>query len=75
LTARALVVAPNDTLIVGNASEQEQVDVTTDGRPVGELGCGESLEIRFCDEQVFLAQIDGATFYHRFREKFGRLAY
>ncbi|MFL5781480.1 MAG: NAD(+)/NADH kinase, partial [Thermoleophilaceae bacterium] len=47
LTARALVVAPNDTLIVGNASEQEQVDVTTDGRPVGELGCGESLEIRF----------------------------
>jgi NAD+ kinase len=75
LTARALVVAPNDTLIVGNASEREAVDVTTDGRPVGELGCGESLEIRFCHEEVFLAQIDGATFYHRFREKFGRLAY
>jgi NAD+ kinase len=75
LTARALVVAPNDTLIVGNASEREAVDVTTDGRPVGELACGASLEIRFRDDQVFLAQIDGATFYHRFREKFGRLAY
>jgi NAD+ kinase len=75
LTARALVVAPNDTLIVGNASEREAVDVTTDGRPVGELGCGESLEIRFCHEKVFLAQVDGSTFYHRFREKFGRLAY
>jgi len=75
LTARALVVAPNDTLSVGNASEREPVDVTTDGRPVGELGCGESLSIRFCDDQVLLAQVDGATFYHRFREKFGRLAY
>jgi NAD+ kinase len=75
LTARALVVAPNDTLRVGNASEREAVDVTTDGRPVGELGCGDSLELRFRDDQVLLAQIDGATFYHRFRDKFGRLAY
>jgi NAD+ kinase len=75
LTARALVVAPNDTLTVGNASEREAVDVTTDGRPVGELGCGDSLRLRFRDDQVFLAQIDGATFYHRFRDKFGRLAY
>jgi NAD+ kinase len=75
LTARALVVAPDDTLTVCNASERDAVDVTTDGRPVTELGCGESLELRFRDDQVVLAQIDGATFYHRFREKFGRLAY
>jgi NAD+ kinase len=75
LTARALVVAPDDTLRVGNASERDAVEVTTDGRPVGELGCGDSLELRFCHEEVFLAQIDGATFYHRFRDKFGRLAY
>ncbi|MEA2475064.1 MAG: hypothetical protein QOE06_2979, partial [Thermoleophilaceae bacterium] len=25
--------------------------------------------------QVRLAQVEGATFYHRIREKFGRLAY
>jgi NAD+ kinase len=75
LTARALVVAPDDTLSVTNASERDPVEVTTDGRPVGELGCGDSLELRFRDDQVLLAQIDGATFYHRFRDKFGRLAY
>jgi NAD+ kinase len=75
LTARSLVVAPGDTLTVRNASEQDAVDVTTDGRPMGELPSGERLELRFCDDQVLLAQVDGATFYHRFREKFGRLAY
>jgi NAD+ kinase len=75
LTARALVVAPDDTLTVANASERDAVDITTDGRPVGQLGCGERLELRFRDDQVLLAQLDGATFYHRFREKFGRLAY
>jgi NAD+ kinase len=75
LTARALVVAPDDSLTVCNASERDAVEVTTDGRPVGELSCGESLELRFVHEKVFLAQVDGATFYHRFRDKFGRLAY
>ena len=74
LTARALVVAPSDALTVANASERDAVDVTTDGRPVGELVPGESVELRFRDDQVSLAQLDGATFYHRFREKFGRLA-
>jgi NAD+ kinase len=75
LTARALVVAPGDALAVTNASERDAVEVTTDGRPVGELPAGERLEVRFRDDQVLLAQLDGATFYHRFREKFGRLAY
>ena len=71
----ALVVAPGDALNVANASERDAVDITTDGRPVGELVPGESVELRFRDDQVSLAQLDGATFYHRFREKFGRLAY
>ena len=75
LTARALVVAPDDALAVTNASERDAVEVTTDGRPVGELASGERLEVRFRDDQVLLAQLSGATFYHRFREKFGRLAY
>jgi NAD+ kinase len=75
LTARALVVAPGDALTVCNASEREAVDVTTDGRPVGALEPGSDLQVRFQDDQVFLAQLDGASFYHRFRDKFGRLAY
>jgi NAD+ kinase len=75
LTARALVVAPDDALTVTNVSERDAVDVTTDGRPAAELEPGQGLELRFRHDQVFLAQLDGATFYHRFREKFGRLAW
>ena len=40
LTARALVVAPDDTLTVQNMSSREAVDVTTDNRPVAELPPG-----------------------------------
>jgi NAD+ kinase len=75
LTARALVVAPQDVLRVRNLSEREAVDVTTDGRPLGPLYPGAHLDVGFREDQVLLAQIPGSTFYHRFREKFGRLAY
>jgi NAD+ kinase len=75
LTARGLVVAPDDALAVTNASVLDAVEVTTDGRPAGQLPAGERLEVRFKNDQVRLAQISGATFYHRFRDKFGRLAY
>jgi len=74
LTARALVVAPSDTLTVKNASDRDEVAITTDGRIVGELEPGGRLDVRFSDDEVLLAQIPGSTFYHRFREKFGRLA-
>ena len=39
LTARALVVAPNDLLTVHNRSSGA-VDVSIDGRPAGELAAG-----------------------------------
>jgi NAD+ kinase len=74
LTARALVVAPGDTLTVENGSERDEVAVTTDGRTVGELGPRERVDVTFSQREVLLAQIPGSTFYHRFREKFGRLA-
>jgi NAD+ kinase len=74
LTARALVVAPNDTLTIFNRSLEEPVDVTVDGRPAGTLEAGEELQVEFADAQGALAQVAGATFYHRLREKFGRLA-
>jgi NAD+ kinase len=75
LTARALVVAPTDPLTVKNLSERDAVDLTTDGRDAGALGPRECIDIHFAQDQVVLAQLPGASFYHRFREKFGRLAY
>ena len=74
LTARALVVAPSDTLTVENTSDRDEVSISTDGRTVGELGPGERVDVDFSDDEVLLAQIPGSSFYHRFREKFGRLA-
>jgi NAD+ kinase len=75
LTARTLVVAPNDVLAIENLSRREDVEVTTDGRPVCALPPGGHLTVRFEHRRFLLAQIPGASFYHRFREKFGRLAY
>jgi NAD+ kinase len=75
LTARTLVVAPHDVLTIKNLSRREDVEVTTDGRPACALPPGDHLTVRFEHDRFLLAQIPGASFYHRFREKFGRLAY
>src|SRR4051812_2541143 len=74
LTARALVVAPGDLLTINNASREEPVEVYVDGRPTCELPPGEDLHMEFMREHGALAQLPGATFYHRLRERFGRLA-
>jgi NAD+ kinase len=73
LTARALVVAPNDLLTVHNRSSGT-VDVSIDGRPAGELAAGATVKIGFLREAADLALLPGATFYRRLRETFGRLA-
>jgi NAD+ kinase len=75
LTARALVVAPDDRLAVTNRSTDEDVEMTTDGRSVCVLAREETIEIRFEPESAVLAQVPGSSFYHRLRDKFGRLAY
>jgi NAD+ kinase len=74
LTARALVVAPDDVLHVGNAEGREPVDVSIDGGQAGSLGPGEELEVRFAQGVGRLAQLPGSSFYQRIREKFGHLA-
>jgi NAD+ kinase len=74
LTARALVVAPEDVLEVANATGREPVDVAVDGDPVGELEPGASMQMSFRRNVGRLAQLPGASFYHRIREKFGHLA-
>jgi NAD+ kinase len=75
LTARSLVVAPDDELEVTNRSSLEAVEITTDGRPVCTLAPEATMPIRFRDRQALLAQTPGATFYLRLRDKFGRLSY
>ncbi len=75
LTARSLVVAPGDVLEVRNRSREEDVDMTTDGQMVGPLAPEGTVAIRFEKGRALLAQAPGATFYHRLRDKFGRLSY
>jgi NAD+ kinase len=74
LTARALVVAPHDPITIRNRSREEPVDVSVDGRPICELPPNGALSARFQDDVGMLAQAHEASFYHRLREKFGRLA-
>jgi NAD+ kinase len=74
LTARSLVVAPDDLLTINNRSRDEPVEVHVDGRPVVELAAGEDIHVEFARATAVLAQLPGASFYHRLRERFGRLA-
>ena len=74
LTARPLVVAPDDVLYVRNAAGREAVEVVVDGEYVAELESGAETEVRFHDGVGRLAQLPGSNFYRRIDEKFGRLA-
>ena len=74
LTARPLVVAPDDVLYVTNAAGREAVDLVVDGEHVTELASGAETEVRFRDKVGRLAQPAGANFYRRIGEKFGALA-
>jgi NAD+ kinase len=74
LTARTLVVAPDDQLIVHNRSREEAVDVTVDGRPICVLEPADRVEARFVNDLGALAQLPGTSFYQRLRQKFGRMA-
>jgi NAD+ kinase len=73
LTARALVVAPDDLMSVHNRS-RDPVDISLDGQPAGSICPGEAITASFLREAADLAQVPGSSFYRRLREKFGRLA-
>jgi NAD+ kinase len=75
LTARALVVAPDDVLHVGNAAGREPVEIALDGEQIGDLAPGAEAEVRFRHDVGRLAQIPGSSFYRRIRDKFGHLAH
>jgi NAD+ kinase len=73
MSARALVVAPDDRLTIYNRS-REPLDVAVDGRPAGEIPPAGQIEARFVNDVGTIAQLPGSSFYRRLREKFGRLA-
>jgi len=73
MSARALVVAPDDRLTIYNRS-LDSLDVAVDGRPVAEIPAGGMIAARFVNDIGMLAQLPGSSFYRRLREKFGRLA-
>jgi len=73
LSARALVIAPDDVLALHNSS-REPLAVSVDGRPVGEIAPQAEVQARFAHDVAMLAQMDGSSFYRRLREKFGRLS-
>jgi NAD+ kinase len=74
LAARALVVAPGDALQVRNAAGREPVEISLDGEGAGELAPGDTLAVRFKESVSCLAQVQGANFYQRISEKFGKFA-
>jgi NAD+ kinase len=74
LTARALVVAPDDILTVENAPDRDAVEIALDGTAFGELASGDELEVSFVDSAGCLGQLAGTSFYGRIRDKFGHLA-
>ena len=73
MTARALVVAPDDRLTIYNRS-REPLDVAVDGRPGGRSRRGARSTRASSTTSGTIAQLPGSSFYRRLREKFGRLA-
>lgn len=74
LTARPLVVGPDDILNLGNAPDRDPVDIEVDGEHVGTLSPNSALQISFVEEAATLAQLPGTSFYKRIASKFGHLA-
>ena len=74
LTARALVVAPDDVLHVVNHRSRDGVDIAVDGVLVGELNPSAEASVAYRPDLALLAQLPGSNFYHRISEKFGHLA-
>lgn len=73
LTARALVVAPDDQLTIRNLSA-DPVELSLDGRPAGEVAPGDGVDATFRPEMAVLAVPAESSFYRRLRSTFGRLA-
>ncbi len=73
LTARALVVAPEDELTIDNHSH-DPVELSVDGQPIAEIAPGVQVTARFSPDTAVLALPIDSSFYRRLRQTFGGLA-
>jgi NAD+ kinase len=72
LDTRPLVVAPEETLTVVNGAVVGDCDILADGVRIGALGPGRTVSVGLGGAEVHLAVFPEASFFRRYREKFGR---
>ncbi len=72
LDTRPLVIAPEEQLVVTNSAIWGDCDVLADGAKVGSLAPGRQITIGLGGDNVHLAIFPEASFFRRYREKFGR---
>jgi NAD+ kinase len=72
LDSRPLVIGAEETLTVTNSALVGDCELHADGQRIGLLGPGRSVEVGLGGAEVHLATFPEASFYRRYREKFGR---
>lgn len=72
LDSRPLVIGAEEQLTVTNSALVGDVDVQADGQRIGALRPGRSITVGLGGSEVHLATFPEASFFRRYREKFGR---
>lgn len=72
LDSRPLVIGAEELLTVTNSAMVGDVDVQADGQRIGALRPGRSITVGLGGDEVHLATFPEASFFRRYREKFGR---
>lgn len=72
LDSRPLVIGAEEILTVTNSALVGDCELHADGQRIGVLGPGRSVQVGLGGAEVHLATFPEASFYRRYREKFGR---
>jgi NAD+ kinase len=72
LDSRPLVIGAEETLTVTNSALVGDCELQADGQRIGLLGPGRSVQVGLGGAEVHLATFPEASFFRRYREKFGR---
>ena len=71
-TAGRLVIGAEELLTVTKSAVVGDVDVQADGQRIGALRPGRAITVGLHGDEVHLAMFPEASFFRRYREKFGR---
>ena len=72
LDSRPLVIGAEETLTITNSALVGDTELQADGQRIGLLGPGRSVTVGLGGSEVHLATFPEASFFRRYREKFGR---